>query len=68
MALTDKHVKELEQMQFIEHETLGRLKVYRTTKKFQEYFGITDINSMKSKLVAEVNKESPKPSPQPEKS
>jgi segregation and condensation protein B len=63
-----QHVKELEQMQFIEHETLGRLKVYRTTKKFQEYFGITDINSMKSKLVAEANKESPKPSPQPEKS
>ena len=65
-----QHVKELEQMQFIEHETLGRLKVYRTTKKFQEFFGITDINSMKSKLVAEADKkESPKPAPQqPEKS
>jgi segregation and condensation protein B len=66
-----QHVKELEQMQFIEHENLGRLKVYRTTKKFQEYFGITDINSMKSKLVAEANKENPKPAtatpPQPEK-
>lgn len=55
-----QHVKELEQMQFIEHESLGRLKVYRTTKKFQEFFGITDINSMKSKLVAETNK-NPKP-------
>lgn len=64
-----QHVKELEQMQFIEHENLGRLKVYRTTKKFQEYFGITDLNSMKSKLVAEANKENPKPAvPQPEKS
>lgn len=61
-----QHVKELEQMQFIEHESLGRLKVYRTTKKFQEYFGITDINSMKSKLVAETNK-NPKPTAPPEK-
>lgn len=59
-----QHVRELEQLQFIEHESLGRLKVYRTTKKFQEYFGITDLNSMKSKLVAEANKEGPKPSPE----
>lgn len=50
------HIKELEQLQFIEHENLGRLKVYRTTKKFQEYFGINDIGSMKSKLVATTNK------------
>ncbi len=50
------HIKELEQLQFIEHENLGRLKVYRTTKKFQDYFGITDLNSMKSKLVATTNK------------
>ncbi|HEX2014333.1 MAG TPA: SMC-Scp complex subunit ScpB [Nitrososphaera sp.] len=56
------HVRELEQLQFIEHENLGRLKVYRTTKKFQQYFGITDINAMKSKLVAGANKN---PSTQP---
>ena len=56
-----QHIKELEQMLFVEHENLGRLKVYRTTKKFQEYFGITDVNSMKSKLVAETNKQNPKP-------
>lgn len=58
-----QHVKELEQMQFVEHENLGRLKVYRTTKKFQEYFGITDINSMKSKLVAEADNKSVAPAP-----
>jgi segregation and condensation protein B len=45
------HIKVLEQLQFIEHENLGRLKVYRTTPKFQNYFGITDINAVKSKLV-----------------
>lgn len=61
-----QHVKELEQMQFVEHESLGRLKVYRTTEKFKEYFGITDLNSMKSKLVAETNKQNPKPVAKPE--
>jgi segregation and condensation protein B len=53
------HVKILEQLQFVEHENLGRLKVYRTTPKFQSYFGITDLNAMKSKLVATSNKQSP---------
>ena len=53
------HVKMLEQLQFVEHESLGRLKVYRTTPKFQNYFGITDLNAMKSKLVATTNKQSP---------
>ena len=55
-----QHVKELEQMQFVEHESLGRLKVYRTTEKFREYFGITDLASMKSKLVAESNRQNPR--------
>jgi segregation and condensation protein B len=45
------HIKVLEQMQFVEHENLGRLKVYRTTPKFQNYFGIRDLNAVKSKLV-----------------
>jgi segregation and condensation protein B len=53
------HVKILEQLQFVEHENLGRLKVYRTTPKFQNYFGISDLNAMKSKLVATSNKQSP---------
>ncbi len=45
------HIKVLEQLRFVEHENLGRLKVYRTTPKFQNYFGITDLNAVKSKLV-----------------
>ncbi len=49
------HIKLLEQLQFIEHENLGRLKVYRTTSKFQNYFGITDLNAVKSKLVIAGN-------------
>lgn len=55
------HVKILEQLQFVEHENLGRLKVYRTTPKFQNYFGITDLAAMKSRLVATSNKQSPPP-------
>jgi segregation and condensation protein B len=67
------HIKILEQLQFVEHENLGRLKVYRTTPKFQNYFGITDLNAMKSKLVATSNKQSPQaaraaPPQSPEKS
>lgn len=49
------HVKVLEQLQFVDHENLGRLKVYRTTRKFQNYFGITDLNAVKSKLVSTTN-------------
>lgn len=60
------HVKDLEQLQFIEHESLGRLKVYRTTKKFQDYFGIADINAMKTKLVATANKKPPMPRSAPQ--
>jgi segregation and condensation protein B len=45
------HIKVLEQLQFVEHENLGRLKVYRTTAKFQNYFCITDLNTVKSRLM-----------------
>ena len=50
------HLKELENMVFVERERIGRLKVYRTTKKFQDYFGVTDLNSIKDNLVASKNK------------
>ena len=49
------HIKLLEQLQFIEHENLGRLKVYRTASKFQNYFGIADLNAVKSKLANAVD-------------
>jgi segregation and condensation protein B len=57
------HLRELENIAFIEHENLGRVKVYRTTKKFQDYFGVIDLNSMKSKLIAMTNKSSERISP-----
>jgi segregation and condensation protein B len=55
------HIKVLEQLQFVEHENLGRLKMYRTTPKFQSYFGITDLNAIKSKLVTTTTNKQPPP-------
>ena len=45
------HAKVLEQLGFIEHESVGRLKVYKTTKKFQDYFGIADLNTIKNSII-----------------
>ena len=45
------HLKELRSHSFIESERLGRMKIYRTSKKFQEYFGINDLSSLKSKMI-----------------
>ena len=46
------HLRTLKQMKFIEFESLGRLKTYRTTKKFRSYFGITDLESFRNTLLA----------------
>jgi segregation and condensation protein B len=45
------HLKELRAHAFIESERLGRMKIYRTSRKFQEYFGINDLNVLKSKMI-----------------
>ncbi len=51
------HLKELRQLDFIEHQSIGRLKIYSTTEKFQKYFGIQgDINTLKEKLFTRVRK------------
>ncbi len=39
------HLKLLLQSEFIKYEKVNRNKVYRTTKKFQDYFGIEKIIS-----------------------
>ena len=44
------HLRDLERTNFVEHDNVGRLKVYKTTKKFQEYFGVADLNSLRKKL------------------
>jgi segregation and condensation protein B len=51
------HLKELRQLNFIEHQTVGRLRIYSTTEKFQKYFGIEgDVNTLKQKLFKKIRK------------
>jgi segregation and condensation protein B len=46
------HLKALIQAGFLTYQKLGRLKIYQTTKKFQDYFGVDgDIEQLKKKLV-----------------
>ncbi|HEY7079042.1 MAG TPA: SMC-Scp complex subunit ScpB [Nitrososphaeraceae archaeon] len=50
------HIRDLLQVGFVEFEKVGRIKIYRTTKKFQIYFGISDFNAMKERLVISSSK------------
>jgi segregation and condensation protein B len=51
------HLKELRQLDYIEHQNVGRLKIYTTSTKFQKYFGIQgDAESLKQKLFKRVRK------------
>ena len=51
------HLKESRQLNFIEHQTVGRLRIYSTTEKFQKYFGIEgDVNTLKQKLFKKIRK------------
>ena len=45
------HLKELEQIEFIVHKNVGRIKIYHTTRKFQDYFGINDLKLLKHSLL-----------------
>jgi len=47
------HLKELQRLGFIHHEKVGRLKMFRTSQKFQDYFGLKDVNTLKGRLTIE---------------
>ena len=50
-------LKELRQLNFIEHQSVGRLRIYSTTEKFKKYFGIEgDVTPLKQKLFKRVRK------------
>jgi segregation and condensation protein B len=52
-----QHIKQLEQMGFIEGEPSGKTKVYRTTPTFSEYFGLSsDVEQLKKELQAKAMK------------
>ena len=49
------HLKELSQLDFIEHQSVGRIKIYNTTEKFRKYFGIQgDDDTLRQKLFKKV--------------
>jgi len=49
------HLRLLHQLDYIEHQNVGRLKIYNTTEKFQKYFGIQgDKDLLKQKLFTKV--------------
>lgn len=49
------HLRLLQQLAYIEHQNVGRLKIYNTTEKFQKYFGIQgDKDLLKQKLFTKV--------------
>ena len=53
------HHKEWRQLDFIENQNIGRMKIYSTTEKFQKYFGISgDINILKQRLFKKIRKSS----------
>ena len=50
-------LKELRQLNFIEYQNVGRLRIYSTTQKFQKYFGIEgDVDVLKQKLFNKIRK------------
>lgn len=54
------HLKELRQLDYIQHENVGRLRIYNTTTKFKKYFGIEgDADLLKQKLFKRVRKSPP---------
>lgn len=60
------HLKLLIQSGFLTYQKLGRLKIYQTTKKFQDYFGMDgDLDKLKKKMVKKQEKGRDTPIEQP---
>ncbi|AJZ75592.1 SMC-Scp complex subunit ScpB [Candidatus Nitrosotenuis cloacae] len=55
------HLKELEQLDFISHQNVGRLKIFTTTSKFQKYFGISGDTDILKQILFKKRKTTPSP-------
>lgn len=55
------HLKELEQLDFISHQNVGRLKIFITTTKFQKYFGISGDTDILKEILFKKRKSTPAP-------
>jgi segregation and condensation protein B len=61
------HLKELRQLDYIESQSVGRMKIYNTTEKFQKYFGIQgDTETLRQKLFKKIRKTSHTSTPAPQ--
>jgi segregation and condensation protein B len=45
------HLRELQGQEFIQFKSSGRIKVYSTTAKFNNYFGVSDLKILKKSLL-----------------
>ena len=45
------HLRELQDLEFINFRSSGKIKVYSTTTKFNNYFGISDLKMLKRSLL-----------------
>jgi segregation and condensation protein B len=45
------HLKELQDLEFVNQKSSGRVKIYTTTMKFKNYFGISDLAMLKKSLL-----------------
>ena len=62
------HLRHLRQLDYIEHQNVGRMKIYTTTEKFQKYFGVQGgKDELKQKLFSKVRNvpqvQTPEPAP-----
>ncbi len=57
------HLKELEQLEFISHQNVGRLKIFTTTSKFQKYFGISGDTDILKQILFKKRKTTTPPQP-----
>lgn len=45
------HLRELQEQEFVQFKSSGRIKVYSTTGKFNNYFGVSDLKMLKKSLL-----------------
>ena len=56
------HLKELRQLDFISRQSVGRIKIYSTSEKFQKYFGLSgDAEDVKKRFFARVRQSPARP-------
>lgn len=45
------HLRDLQEQEFVQFKSSGRIKVYTTTGKFNNYFGVSDLKMLKKSLL-----------------